>query len=223
MAEKLGKGPFDRESIAVSLGFKGLSGTAASVVGTLVHFGLLERSGPNTYIQSPLVERILRPVDQQEHDSAIIEAILKPRLYEALISKYSGQSLPTMLPNILTRTYGITPSAASRAEQIFKESCEFAGILKNGVLRDQSVLGATLPPDPVTVVTAQPSAPRHEPVPPPTHNVVLRFPIAAGVYLMVPDDLMTAFALGEFAEPVRSLREKLDDWAKSNTQPEEDL
>ena len=56
----LGKAAFSREDAANALGYKGVSGASSVKVASLVHYGILNRTG-NTYVLSELSERISHP------------------------------------------------------------------------------------------------------------------------------------------------------------------
>ena len=136
---QLGKGPFDRDSAARALGYKGVSGASALKISACTQFGLLMRSG-NTYYVSDLARKILTPTSETERKMAIIEAVETPSLYSSLISTYTSQTLPEMLANILCRNYGIIENSAQKAVNIFRDSLEYAGLLKNGVVQSHSMV-----------------------------------------------------------------------------------
>lgn len=134
---KLGKGPFDRDSAAKALGYKGVSGASAVKISACTQFGLLMRSG-NAYYISDLARKIITPVSEDEKLTAILEASKTPSLYSSLISEYSGQALPTMLDNVLSRNYGIIEKSTKKAVEVFRSSLEYAGLLKNGVVQSET-------------------------------------------------------------------------------------
>lgn len=208
---KLGQGPYDRESVAKALDFSGVSGASSSLIGTLVHFGLLERQG-NSYRRSELAKRIMYPLDDVEKNTAIIEALRRPRLYEKLLDRFNGQGLPSMLPNILTREYTIVEGTAPKAAQFFRDSCEFTGILKNGVI--------TLPDgnaQPALATTPQPKKAEHVSIQQSQSTYSqTNIPLTLGVHLAVPEKMMRAFALGEFAPEIKALCKKIADWEQNN-------
>lgn len=133
LKERLGKGPYSREEAAKALGYSGINGISAGRIAACVHYGLLARSG-STYGISDLANRIINPTSEDEKGLAITEAFQAPALYSKLVKTYMGSALPTMLPNILARNYGIADKAASNAAQTFRDSAEYAGMLKSGVI-----------------------------------------------------------------------------------------
>jgi hypothetical protein len=130
----VGFAPAQRQIVAQSLGYKTMSGHASRRLGTLSHFDLIERAGRGAARISELGRSILIPTTETERRKAIFESAKRPNLYAALIAKYAGHALPTLLPNLLVREHGIFPSVAEAAAKTFRESMEFAGLLQNGVL-----------------------------------------------------------------------------------------
>ena len=212
VVKNLGKGPFDRESIARASGFNGVTGTSSSVIGALGHFGLLDRQG-NSYSCSELGSRILTPLDATEKQLALIDAVQKPRLYQKLIDTYDGQSLPGMLNNILIRSHGIAQKVAERAAETFRESCEFAGILQNGIIKNEhsGAIGSNEPQSDRSMAGSfgEKSVDQNR------GTTETSFELTAGVRLIVPTEVMSAFALGEFAAELKALRDKLEAWAEA--------
>jgi hypothetical protein len=130
----VGLGAAKRELIAQALGYKSLSGHAARRLGSLSHYGLLERAGKGAARISALGKAILMPTSDSEKTQAIGVAARTPNLYSALLAKHTGHALPTMLTNLLSREHGVSPTGAEDAANTFRETMEFAGLLRNGVL-----------------------------------------------------------------------------------------
>ncbi len=130
----VGVGAAKRELIASAIGYKSLSGHAARRLGSLAHYGLLERAGKGAARISQLGKAILMPTSEAEKTLAIVEAVKQPNLFATLLAKHTGHALPTMLPNMLAREHGVNASVAEQAATTFRESVEFAGLLRNGVL-----------------------------------------------------------------------------------------
>lgn len=137
MRDKLGSGPYSRELAAQALGHQKVTGTSSAKIAAAVHFGLLKREG-NTYSQSEISNMIFSPETDEERSEGIRQAMLSPTLYQKLLAEYNGKGLPTMLDNILVRTYGLLNSVAKQAATDFKKSAEYAGLLVNGVINTNS-------------------------------------------------------------------------------------
>lgn len=132
--DAVGFGVATRELIASAMGYSSLSGKANRRLGTLSHFGLLTKSGVGAAKISDLGKAILMPRSEGERSEALVEAVKSPKLYAALIAKYAGHALPGLLANLLTREHSVNANSAAKAAAVFRESVEFAGLLRNGVL-----------------------------------------------------------------------------------------
>lgn len=127
-----GMSKYSREDAAKGIGYGGLSGASARAVAALVQYGLLERDG-NAYTPSSLAKGILFPVSDEEKAKSIKMAAQSPRLFAIIVNQYKGQSLPTMLENVLMRQ-GIHGGASKEAASAIRDSFAFAGLLKNGIV-----------------------------------------------------------------------------------------
>ena len=125
----LGRGSHDRDSLAKSMGFSGVSGAVSPKIAALVHFGLLDRTGDG-YELSELSKSITDPLNEVEQKSAIKAAFSRPNLYQEIVAKFEedGQ-IPSQLATHLYRFHGITDSASASAAEIFLESGKYAGVL----------------------------------------------------------------------------------------------
>lgn len=214
----LGKGPYSRDSVAQALGYSGVHGRSGRKVAALVQFGLLNREG-NKYSQSDLASRILFPVSDQDKIEAIIIAVKSPTLYAKLIAKYENQSLPTLLANIMAREYGINSKNSEEAAKTFKESLEYAGIFKNGVILDQSS-GLVNNQGTENDVFEESSDARKQlkESPSQTSGANLKsLELPSGIVVLYPNSLAYKFALGEFAQALKLLNETALSASDNNT------
>ena len=222
LKDQLGDGPYSRDSMAVALGYKGVTGSSAMKIASCVHFGLLDSNG-NTYNQSELANRIFNYITEEERVSSLVEAFSKPALYQKLIAEYSGKSLPLMLESILIRSHGIQENAAKSAVSTFKESAEYVGALKNGVLsvdQDQVTEAPTQGESPVSRQSAsldlqtqkqsvaQPSAA-------PAGFLSVNLP--SGLVVSYSQDLASAFAFGAFGIELKALDDAVTAHVHKNT------
>lgn len=126
----LGSAEFDRDEIAKKIGYHdGLGGLAARKVGALVHYNILVRRG-SRYGLSPLGLR-LQDLDIRdvEFSSTIRAALEQPTLFRMILDRYRGVGrVPGSLASDLA-ALGITEKASADAEQIFRNSALFAGVL----------------------------------------------------------------------------------------------
>jgi len=127
--------------IAQALGHKrARSGAATPKLGALNHYGLLTREGNRAYRVSDLAMAIIAPRDGEERSLALAKAAAMPTVFGELVEEYAGGAVPPMLPNILRQKYRITGEQADELDITFRETMEFAGLLRGGVLYSQPVV-----------------------------------------------------------------------------------
>jgi hypothetical protein len=184
--ESLGATRHSRDDASQAMGYKPGSGAANSRVGSLTHFGLLERHGAS-YQVSALARRILEPTDDAERQAAVAEAASTPSLYAELLAELDGEPFPPMLANILSRNYGVVPKNAEEVANRFQESLRFAGLLRDGKVQaslsiDSGGIDQSALPD-SNVELHPPRSPRSERQDPPTDSSVgagYRIPLKQG-------------------------------------------
>lgn len=150
--DAVGFGTASRETIARAAGYSSLNGRSNRVIASLVHFGFLDRSGAAALRISELGKRVLMPTNDEERTLSIAEAVRRPAFYDKLFARFGGHALPSMLPHILVREFGVLPNSSEKVAEIFRSSAAFAGMLRNGVLQTE--------PEP-----AEPSIPHSQAVP----------------------------------------------------------
>ncbi len=114
-----------REVIAKGLGYKSISGPAATAISTLAKYGLIERAGEELKVSDRSL-RIIHPHSDLERVKAIKEAASEPELFAELFERFSG-TIPNdeLLRNVLARK-SFVPSAVSTVILSFRETLEFA-------------------------------------------------------------------------------------------------
>jgi hypothetical protein len=130
----VGMGRASRETVARALGYNSLNGRSNRVIAALTHFGLLDRVGAAALQVSELGKKVLLPQTETEAREALAEAVQRPSLYQKLFARFAGHGLPSLLPNILSREFGVLPNYGEEVARTFRESVEHAGLLRNGVL-----------------------------------------------------------------------------------------
>lgn len=133
IVEACGRGPFDRQSIAIALGHSSENGASNSKVGALTHFGLLERSG-GAYRLSSIGFGIVFPTSEDESAACIAKAAIEPTVFAELYAEFAGKAIPRLLPNLMQRRFGLSSNASEAAVTVFHETLSFAGLLKNGIV-----------------------------------------------------------------------------------------
>lgn len=232
LKEKLGDGPYARDSMAVALGYKGITGSSSMKIASCVHFGLLDRNG-NTYSQSELANHIFNFISEEERANSLLLAFSRPTLYQKLITEYSGKPLPLMLESILIRNYGIQENAVKGAVSTFKESAEYVGVLKNGVLTMNATqeIGEPMQSSNFTTTSSQTGSGlrNHQPMNQPLQvsPEFLSVNLPSGLTVSYSQDLASAFAFGIFGKELMDLDRSVTDYinqnATSNSQQQEEV
>lgn len=215
----LGKGPYDRESAAKSLGYTGVSGASASKIAALVHYGLIQRVGGG-YIETDLGTSIALPVDQDEESKALLEAFKSPALFTKLLNDFGGKSLPAKLEVILVRQYRITEQASKDVAKVFRESAEFVGVLKNGFLNEES--DSPTPNNAnnrVSHTANNPPSAQQQPAGLGSNEVAVD--IGPGLKVVFSQELFMQLATGKFSKGIEQLT--LDLQAISPSRPSVDM
>jgi len=127
--KKLGNYPSSREDISAALGAERLNGATARKIASMVHFGLLRKSGAK-YALSDLHQRIIHPLSSEEHATALQEAALRPSLYTEIVERLKPSGgIPEHLRTILIRDFDVLEGGADRASEVFLETIQFAGVV----------------------------------------------------------------------------------------------
>lgn len=203
----LGKGPFSREDVSVAIGHPRLNGASQRKVACLCHFGLLQREGAR-YSISNLAEKILLPFSAEIKAEGLLESVKTPPLYSKLINRFMGQSLPTLLENILVRDYGILHAYSRGARKIFQESLTYAGLLKNGIILEHSDSN-TSDDSMISTKNSVVASNRYEKEVNIEDRKSLKLP--CGIVILYPTDLDYYFALGEFKEVIKTLNDQVSE------------
>jgi len=214
LRNSMGKGPYSRDQVAKALGHPKLSGPAARKVAALVHYGLLERTG-NTYSQGQLAQEIYVPLSEEQKMEAIQRAALTPKLFSMLYTRYAGQALPSMLPNIIVRD-GVSEGVADEVSKTFVETLTFANLLVNGVLK-KSMSGPGNESQPAKSFPS-PYSPQDSARTTQTSEGDFVFEFSGGIRLFVPRTKITSEAIAD--GELKSARQALSTFA-SSFMPEE--
>lgn len=198
-------GQFNRESIAIGMGYTSLNGASARRVAALVHYGLLGRDKDQYYL-SQLAKQYLLPVNDGDKEEAIREAALSPTLFAEIYESFKGQVIPKQFVNRLIQEFGIQQKAAPDVEKIFKSTVEMAGIMQsNGILSS-----GTTPVAPQSDTTDSQSinhvdtqSIKNSKSLAPTNYLSVDLP--SGLVVCYSQDLASAFAFGEFAKELKAL------------------
>jgi len=193
LSDRLGEGPHSRETAARGLGYSSFSGAASGKIGSLVHFGMLARSG-GMYTITPQA-KFAFAYPEEGSGEAIAALAGNPVLYRKLIARFLNKSLPEKLETILASDYGITGKAAPVAARNFVETLEFAGLIREGRLVFSE-------PDGVAAAIGRPAAQKKE------NDIFvpgIKIKLTSGIEILFPQELAYRLSMGEFAQPIKEL------------------
>jgi hypothetical protein len=195
--ENFGEGPYPREAAAKGLGYSSFSGAASGKIGSLVHFGMLTRSG-GMYSMAPMGrEAFSYPAEGSQEAIAVLAQ--NPVLYRKLISRFLNKSLPEKLEAILSAEYGITQKAAAMAAQNFIETMEFAGLIREGhLVLSQTEFGAR--GEKIFKSAEKNNAEASE--------ATIKVKLLSGIELSFPEKMAYRLSMGEFMQPIKDLDDK---------------
>lgn len=203
-------GQFNRESIAIGMGYTSLNGASARRVAALVHYGLLSRDKDQYYL-SQLAKQYLLPVKDGDKEKAIREAALSPTLFAEIYESFKGQVIPKQFVNRLIQEFGIQQKVAPDVEKIFKSTVEVAGIMQsNGILSSDTT--PVVPQSDTTDLDTRDSQSinhvdtqsiKNSKSLAPTNYLSVNLP--SGLIVCYSQDLASAFAFGKFANELKAL------------------
>lgn len=217
--ENLGlNGQFNRESIAVGMGYSSLNGASARAVAALVHYGLLDRE-KDQYSLSQTAKKYLLPIGDSDKEDAMYDAALSPSLFREIYGAIKGQVIPRQFTNRLIQEFGIQQKAAADVERIFRSTMETAGFLKsNGILNAKSPEGPASAPSANAATEASEHAQGQvnkttNGLATPTGYLSVKLP--SGLMVSYPHDLASAFAFGQFGQKLKALDDAVAEYSKS--------
>lgn len=201
-------GQFNRESLAIGMGYTSLNGASARRVAALVHYGFLTRD-KDQYSLSPLAKQYLLPTNDNDKDAAVRTAALSPTLFAEIYDAFKGQVIPKQFANRLIQEFGIQQKVAADVERIFRSTVSTAGILQgNGILSTDS----TIVPSDKSDVPRGSSAnqtpdgvQRQQQLGTPDDYLTFRLP--SGLIVSYSQELASAFAFGVFGSELKALDE----------------
>lgn len=214
-------GKFNRESIAVGMGYSSLSGASARAVAALVQYGLLDREKDQYYL-SALSKKYLLPLDDNDKQNATRIAALSPSLFGEIFAAFKGQVIPRQFTNRLVHEFGIQQKAAPDVERIFRTTMETAGLLnRSGILSGEAVqqgeTSASSPDDLSDAELASDDANTELSKGEDSTMVknYLSVKLPSGLLISYPQELASAFAFGQFGQKLKELDDAVGTYAQS--------
>lgn len=125
LAGEIGQRSADRETVAVALGYSGLSGVSATLISALNKYELLDGRGDDIKV-SDLAMAILYPSGEEEREAALRKAALAPALFRELHERFGNAQNDDLIRNYLLRNK-FSPSAVDAAISSYRETIEFVG------------------------------------------------------------------------------------------------
>jgi hypothetical protein len=122
--------PAAKEVIAQDLGYSGISGPSASIIGALRQYGILEASGDGLRISDDAVAAFELPENSPERTSALGRLAFKPTLFEELRQQFGDRPPGEGNLRHLLIKKGFLSNTADEVIQAFRENLELAGTSK---------------------------------------------------------------------------------------------
>jgi hypothetical protein len=154
--EKEKRGPIDKDTAMLALGYSAKSGAGLRMLATLGQYGLIERQGIGHIRVTDLGMDIILPSDNQHELEALRQASRQPDIFVELLERYSdSEGLPSdnaLISYLIKRTpIPFGDSSARGLAKAFRETLEFtepskADIKGNGGKGDTAGNGGEPPP-----------------------------------------------------------------------------
>jgi hypothetical protein len=140
--------PTDRLVIAKDLGYAGISGASATMMGALRQYGILEDAGNGMRISPDAVTAFEAPADSPEKIEALERMAFAPALFAELRAEFPGR-LPgeVNLRHLLIKK-GFLPKQADDVSQAYRENFDLFGnhnTRYNGEQEQAEMQGAEVP------------------------------------------------------------------------------
>lgn len=118
------RNPIDRENAAKHMGYSGISGAADKALATMMHFGLLERTGKGEVCISQSALDILHPQSESHRKQALNAAAYRPQLFATLLSRFPDGASEATLKSFLVRE-NFLDRAIGPALSAYEDTCSY--------------------------------------------------------------------------------------------------
>jgi hypothetical protein len=94
-------------------------------------YGLLSNEYGNGYFPTDRYNIIVNPIFETDKKVAYYEAINSPELYNTIIQRYNGRSLPELVgfTNLLKGEFKLPETTSEKGVRVFLENAQFVGII----------------------------------------------------------------------------------------------
>lgn len=117
--------PIDREVAAKALGYSGISGRSATVLASLIQYGLLEKAGKNEVRVTDRAVEILYPDNPTSRRRALKDAAENPTLFQQISARFTdGLPSENALRSFFVKE-GFTNTAIPAAIKAFQETFSY--------------------------------------------------------------------------------------------------
>jgi hypothetical protein len=129
---KAGKAKISPEVAVGALGYSGMNGAALAALGTLTHYGLIDRERGKSVSISPLAIRLIHPLNSEQEIAAKRESALLPQVFKELFDAGFHKCDTALIANHLIQNE-FTPDGARKAANMFKENIELAKLQDSSI------------------------------------------------------------------------------------------
>lgn len=126
--EQEGQAATSPQVVAKALGFSGLHGTVRTKMAALRKYGLVDQQNGQIKI-SGLGLRILQPLNEEERQRSLLEALRKIDLFAEFENEFSSASDENLKANLIRR--GFTERGALRAVAAWRDTLEAAKLARD--------------------------------------------------------------------------------------------
>jgi len=116
--------PIDRATVALHMGYSGISGASDKTISNLMQYGLLERIGKGEVRVSRLAVDILYPAPGSDGAEALMESAFSPQLFADLKSRFDETPSREALKSYLKRE-GFLERAIGPIASAYLETCSY--------------------------------------------------------------------------------------------------
>lgn len=158
------RAPISRDQAARTMGYTGITGVSATMLGSLGGYGLIQKRGADISV-SDLAISILHPTGQDQRKSSIREAALTPPLFRELAEHYLEVDANVLTSKLVQM--GFSPDAAKITAKVFLANAAYAELSENlnsdleqnDDLDDFGGEGEIEMPQPIPVQNSRPAPP----------------------------------------------------------------
>lgn len=178
------RAPVSREAAAKTMGYAGITGVSATILGSLGGYGLIQKRGTDIAV-SDLAISILHPTGLEQRKEALKRAALIPTLFAQLAEHYLEVDANVLTSKLVQM--GFSPEAAKITAKVFLSNAAYAELCgrsdseidENEEIDDFAPEGGTELPQAVPSQNLKPH-PYSPPVAVPTKNVLATYKIPLG-------------------------------------------